>query len=401
MNPWDLAYGTAMVGVLGARPFSPKLKASLEARKRFPPPELSPGPRAWIHGASVGEILASESVLKALRALKADAEAILSVNTPTGLEAAGRRFPDALRFAMPLDFSARISEAFDRVKPRLLVLMELEIWPNLLSEAQRRSVPVLCVNARMTERSFRRYRVFRILMGPSFRRVDLYLAQGDAHAERLVGMGVHPDRIRVLANLKSLASAPASRPDWIPDGASVLVAGSTHPGEEECLLEAFRHLPGWRLVLAPRHPERFEEVAALLQARGVPFERRSAPSGKPWTVLLLDTLGELRSAYAGAALAFVGGSLAPVGGHNVLEPALSGVPVLTGPHLRHVAEDAARLEAAGGLKIALDAGLLTSVARELASDPGRLAAMGEAARKGASADPGALLEALRPFAERL
>ena len=400
MTLWDLAYGAARVPLLATKAFSPKLKASLDTRKRCPPPELPPAPRAWIHGASVGEILASEPVLKALETLKPGVQAVLSCNTPTGLEAAGRRFPALPRFAMPLDFSRPVRACFDRVKPRLLVLMELEIWPQLLSEAARREVPAVCVNARMTERSFRRYRTFRVLLGPAFRRVDLYLAQGSAHAERLVGMGVHPDRIRVMENLKALGSRP-ERPEWIPEGPPVLVAGSTHPGEEEAVLEAWKGLPGWRLVLAPRHPQRFEEAAGLLRARGIPFERRSAPSENPWTVLLLDTLGELGQAYAGASLAFVGGSLAPVGGHNVLEPALCGVGVLVGPQVQHVEEDVLRLQDAGGLARIPDERALAALAAALGGDPGKLKGMGEAARREAARDAAGLTEALRPFAASL
>ncbi len=369
---WDCLYGSALVAaaplVFGAWLCSPRLRASLKARRTHQAPDLPPGRRAWIHGASVGEILSAGPVLEALSALGCDAA--LSCNTPTGLEAAGRQFPGKPVFAMPLDFSRPVERAFDRVKPSLLILLELEVWPQLLAEAERRKVPVLCVNARITARSFRRYRLVRPLFAGSFSRIAGFLPQGEEHAGRLRRLGVLRDRIRVIPNLKGAADIPP-RPDWIPEGDPVLVAGSTHPGEEAAVLDAWQALPGWRLVLAPRHPERFAEVADLLKARRIPFARRSAPVPGAWRVLLLDTMGDLRAAYAAADLAFVGGSLAPVGGHNVLEPAAAGVPVIVGPHTTHVAADVQRLEAAGGLRRIRDVGGLREAGLALSREPRR------------------------------
>ena len=363
MTRWDLLYGSAVVA---AAPFafgtwlcSPRLRASLKARRTHLPPELPAGKRAWIHGASVGEILSAGPVLEALSAL--DCDAVLSCNTPTGIEAARKSFPGMPMFAMPLDFSRPVARAFDRVKPTVLVLLELEVWPQLLAEATRREVPVLCVNARITERSFRRYRRLKPLFAGSFSRIARFLPQGEEHAARLRALGVPAGRIQIIPNLKGAAESPA-RPDWIPDGDPVLVAGSTHPGEEAVVLDAWQALPGWRLVLAPRHPQRFEEVAGLLEARGIPFARHSSPVPGAWRVLLLDTMGDLKAAYAAAALAFVGGSLAPVGGHNVLEPAAAGVPVVVGPHTDHVGGDVRQLEGSGGLRRIRDAAGLRDAA---------------------------------------
>ncbi len=399
MTRWDLLYGGALVAaapaVLGAWLCSPRLRASLRARRTHLPPELPAGRRAWIHGASVGEILSAGPVLEALSGLGWDA--VLSCNTPTGIEAAAKAFPGVPAFAMPLDFSRPVARAFDRVKPAVLILLELEVWPQLLAEAERRKVPVLCANARITERSFGRYHRLKPLFAKSFSRIAGFLPQGEEHAQRLRALGVPADRIRVIPNLKG-AAAPAARPAWIPEGDPVLVAGSTHPGEEAAVLDAWQALPGWRLVLAPRHPQRFGEVAGLLEARRIPFVRRSIPSPGAWRVLLLDTMGELGAAYAAGALAFVGGSLVPVGGHNVLEPALSGVGVLVGPHTGHVEEDVRRLEAGGGLRRLPDAAGLAQALRDLAADPTGRERLGLAARAGARGSvTGDLAAALSPL----
>ncbi len=397
MTLWDLLYGALHLALIPLARKNPRLKASLAVRKGFPPPSLAPGKRAWIHGASVGEILSVSPVLDLLKS--AHWEAALSCNTPTGLEAASRAFPGLPAFAMPLDFSGRIRTAFDDIKPSLLILMELELWPQLLAEAQRRNIPILCVNARITEKSSGNYRRLWLLLGPSFRRVALWLPQGEEHANRLRELGVATDRIRTIPNLKALTSPPP-RPEWIPrkDGSPVLVAGSTHADEEEAVLDAMRGLPDWRLVLAPRHPERFDEVAGILKARNLAFSLRSAGEGGAWRILLLDTLGELGAAYAAADLAFVGGGLAPVGGHNVFEPARCGVGVLVGPHTAHVDADVRSLEAAGGLLRVPNAAGLAGALSTLGRDEGRRRAMGEAARRRASGDGKRLLtEALLPY----
>lgn len=342
---------------------SPRARASMALRRRRPPPELPPARRAWIHGASVGEILSAGPVIEALAA--SGRGCALSCNTASGLEAAERAFPAVPAFAMPLDFSGRVRAALDRVKPSLIVLLELEIWPQLLAECARRDIPAVCVNARITGRSFRRYR----LLAPGFGRVGLWLAQGEEHAARLSALGIPAERVRVIPTLKAV-QAPPPRPDWIPAGGGpLLVAGSTHPGEEGILLEAWALLPGWRLLLAPRHPERFDAVAGLLEARGIPFARRSRGPGEAWSVCLLDTIGELRAAYAAADAAFVGGSLVPVGGHNVLEPAACGVGVIVGPHTLHVEADARKLETLGGLVRVTDARALAEAALAFAAAP--------------------------------
>ena len=379
LTGWDFAYGGLRAALEPVSWFRPRLRASLNVRAQNPPPELQVGRRAWIHGASVGEILSAGPVLEALKTVEPGFGAVLSVNTPTGLEAARRSFPGVPSFAMPLDFSGPVARAFDRLKPSLVVLIELEIWPQLLAEAGRRGIPVLCANARVTERSFGRYRKSGALFGPSFRRVARYLAQEEGTAARLRALGVPADRIELIPSLKSAQTAPP-RPGWIPPGPPVLVGGSTHPGEEEALVAAWRELPGWRLILAPRHPQRFAEVAALLKTLQVPFSRRSEGPAPGWKVCLLDVIGELRAAYAAADLAFVGGTLAPVGGHNVLEPAVCGVGVLVGPYTHHITADAARLETAGGLLKAADAGALKAAVARLAGDEADRKRLGEAAK---------------------
>jgi 3-deoxy-D-manno-octulosonic-acid transferase len=361
-------------------------------------PPTPPGVDAvWLHGASVGEIAALAPLARALRAEHPRCRIVVSSATVGGRTAAATRIPEADdRVLLPLDLPWTVARAFDAVAPRLLVFTETELWPNFLWGAAARGVPAVMVSGRLTYRAFARYRQGRWLFAAVLRAVPWVCAQSLESARRLTALGARAGRVLVAGSLKAATAAPAveGAPSLAGLGAAdvpVIVAASTHAPEEAAVLGAWetirRHVPAVRLVLAPRRPERFEEVARLLETRGAPFVRRSAArhTGDPtWSaatpVLLLDTLGELAGLHAGARATFVGGTLAPVGGHNLLEPAAHGTPVVFGPHVENVRGVAARLVESGGGFAVGDASGLTAVLGELVGDARRAAQAGAAAR---------------------
>jgi 3-deoxy-D-manno-octulosonic-acid transferase len=316
-------------------------------------------PMIWVHAVSVGEVLAISGLLKQLDAEQPGYFVAISTTTRTGQELARLRFGAGRVFYCPLDLSWAVRAYLNAFQPRMLVLTETEFWPNLLNGCFRRGIPVAVVNARVSDRSWPRYRRLRSLWRPILGRLSRVLAQSETDAERLKEIGCRPKRVSVAGNLKfdvrAAEEADATRllREAAP-GCRFLVAGSTLEGEEAALLDAWPRLldadPRLILVLAPRHPERFAAVAALLEKSGVRWTRRSswpADSAKdlqlePGEIVLLDTIGELASIYSLAAVAFVGGSLVAAGGHNPLEPAQFGVPIVMGPNFanfRGITED--------------------------------------------------------------
>ena len=301
----------------------------------------------WIHAVSVGEVLAVSRMVEELKARLPEWRAVVSTTTDTGQKLARERFGESNVFYFPLDLSWAVKAYLRALRPRLLVLAESEFWPNLLHQAHEMGVPVAAVNARVSDRSLPRYLRFRGLLRPVMRNVDVFLAQSEEDARRLVAMGAPAERVRVGGNLKFEVKPPVASA-FVDDFTAavrreqigpVIVAGSTLEGEEAMLLECFRRViqtfPAAVMLLAPRHPERFEAVAGLLKASTMPWQRRSEWNGEELQagcVFFLDTIGELASLYQFADLAFVGGSLVPKGGHNVLEAAQFGLPILVGPH---------------------------------------------------------------------
>lgn len=307
----------------------------------------------WVHAVSVGEVLAVEPLVAELRRRFPGRKVLVSTTTRTGQELARRRFGRDTVFYFPLDFAFACRRLLRAVQPALVVIAETEIWPRFLYEAHRAGARVVFVNGRLSDQSFSGYRRWRFLVRRALAPVDLFLMQSEEDARRLRALGVPADRVQVGGNLKFDLPAPA-RPDFLAaleqlaDGRSVVVAGSTARDEEEKVLAAMEtccQAGGRRplLVLAPRHPERFEEVARLLTERRVDFVRRSELSAAngPVQAVLLDSLGELAGAYAAATVAFVGGSLVPGGGQNPIEPAIWGKPVVFGPSMENF-RDAAR-----------------------------------------------------------
>jgi 3-deoxy-D-manno-octulosonic-acid transferase len=294
---------------------------------------------------------------------------------------------------LPYDLPGAVDRFLDRTAPRLAVIMETELWPNLFRACRRRGIPLVVANARLSARSARGYARVAVLTATTLNCATRIAAQSEADAVRFRALGAPPERVSVMGNLKYDLTPPAGVSDeaWrlrerLGRGRPVLIAASTHAGEDEMVLDAAdrlrRALPDLLLMLVPRHPERFDTVAALCRRRGLSIARRSEGSVRSSQVQIFlgDTLGELLFFYAAADVAFVGGSLVPVGGHNVLEPALLGLPVLFGPHTFNFAEASQRLLDAEAAWRVDDATALVRAAKRLLDDPELRGAMGDRGR---------------------
>lgn len=315
----------------------------LPARLRLPRADED---AIWVHAVSVGEVLAVAGLIDELQRVSPRLRIFVSTTTDTGQVLARKRFGETNVFYLPMDFAFAIRPYLRALRPRMVVIAETEFWPNFLRMAHHGGARVVVVNARISDRSWPRYRRFRGLLQRVLKNVDLFLAQTAEDANRLKGIGAEPDRVRVEGNLKFDIPAPAPpaivarlRQAITTNGdGPVLVCGSTAEGEESLLLKAFENLlvqhPGAVMILAPRHTDRFAAVAALLEQMSIKFWRRSVwnDEGLGGGVLLLDTIGELAALYALADVAFVGGSLVPRGGHNIIEPAQYGVATVVGNH---------------------------------------------------------------------
>jgi 3-deoxy-D-manno-octulosonic-acid transferase len=337
----------------------------------------------WVHAVSVGEVQAAVALIRELERLYPTVPVLVTTVTPTGAQRVRALFGDAVRHRyLPYDLPGSVRRFLDRVQPRVAVILETEIWPTLYRSLGQRRIPLVMASARVSTRSVSRYRRMATLFRETLSHGILIGAQTPADAERFHAIGAAPDRVRVTGNVKFDMEIPAAaieagrgfrarhaatRPVWI--------AGSTHEGEEEAVLDAHallreRH-PGALLILVPRHPQRFDAVRALLRRRSVAFARRSTgeePTAAD-TVFLVDTLGELQMFYAAADVAFVAGSLVPIGGHSLLEPAVLGLPMVTGPH-NHNAQDIADLFAqCGALRIARSPEELAQRVGEWFDDP--------------------------------
>jgi 3-deoxy-D-manno-octulosonic-acid transferase len=365
------------------------------------------GPSFWVHAVSVGEVLTSLPLLGALRKRYPGWDVSLSVSTYTGLEVARKKLPETTVFYAPFDLSFAVSRVYRRRRPSMIVLVELELWPNLLLEARRRGVPVLVANGRITERSSRRYAAAGRLARSLFGLVQSFGAQGDEYRARFLRLGVDPRRVEVLGNLKHDRTPPPlveraedvrQRLGWEPAKTLVLVAGSTHPGEEEILCNLYREVrreePRLRLVLALRHVERIASLRelpdwgageALVRWSGL---REAALAGaaeqasllSPAGALVVDTVGELELFYALADVVFVGGSLIPHGGHNLFEAASLGRPLLFGSHFDNFREEGNLLLAEEAAVCVSDPSELRPALERLLADPGERRRLGERAR---------------------
>jgi len=339
----------------------------------------------WIHAVSLGEVLAVSRLVEEMRRAFPQHRVVVSTTTDTGQELARKRFGAGNVFYFPMDFAFAIRPYLQALRPELVVLAETEFWPNFLRLASASGARIAVVNGRISDRSWPRYRRFQWALRRMLAHVNLFLVQTDEDSKRLQSIGAHAERVQATGNLKfdvvqpspppiveSLRHALASE-----SAGPVLVCGSTVDDEEPPLLKAFENLrvahPRAVMILAPRHPERFDDVAILLQQLGMPARRRSRWAGEPLAggVLLLDSIGELAALYALADVAFVGGSLVPRGGHNIIEPAQHGVAIVTGNHTENFRDIVALFQSRDAVRIVHLAELPLTLMHLLADDAER------------------------------
>ncbi|MGH9385903.1 MAG: 3-deoxy-D-manno-octulosonic acid transferase [Vicinamibacterales bacterium] len=373
----------------------------------------------WIHAVSVGEVLTARPLIADLKRRYPDLRLFLSTTTLSGQQLARRGVADAdAVFYFPFDLPFVVRRTLDLVKPRLFVMMETEIWPNLLRECRRRGVKTAIVNGRLSPRSLSRYGMVRPFMRRVLGDIDRYCVQSEEAARRFIDLGANPGHVVVTGSLKfdslNVPSSPVQarardrvlRYFRVPPSRPVLVAGSTVKGEEASLLRAFRRLRSANtnvlLVLAPRHPERFGEVDDLCRAEGWKVASRSdlAIDVEPRVdVVVLDTIGELATLYQIGTVVFVGGSLVNVGGHNILEPAVFGKPIVFGPHMENFVEIAEAFVTNGaGVQLTNERDLDDTLV-SLVGDPVRRARLGAAARALVEANRGANAKSVAVLAD--
>ena len=354
----------------------------------------------WVHAVSVGEVMAATRLIAELKERLPGWVIAVSTTTETGQNLARERLKDSPVFYMPLDFAFSVRRYLRLLRPELVVLMESEFWPRLMRECPRNGIPVAVVNARVSDRSLPRYLRLRALWRPLLKCISLFLAQSEQNAERLRRIGAPAERVRVSGNLKydvRVASGNAMSElmaSHLPAGAAVVVCGSTLEGEERMLLDAWRSIvekvPNAVMVLAPRHPDRFKAVGALVASefglkRATEFRERPVQI-VAGDVFLLDTIGDLASVYSLGAVAFVGGSLVASGGHNPLEPAQFGVPVVVGPSFENFREIVDAMRASDAIRVVSPQPAGLTPASKLAGGPG--------SRPGTPIDSQSLMEAL-------
>jgi len=325
-----------------------KLHSGLISRLGILPAKLDLAQPIWVHAVSVGEAMAVRGLIEQLRIIYPNKKLVISTVTSTGNKIAKSMIKDGdLLIYLPLDISFIVRRVINRINPAALIIVETEIWPNLISSLYKKNIPVVVVNARISDASFRGYSAIKFIIQNILRKVSLFCSQTESDAQRLISLGVARERIRITGNMKFDQTPQVRVGDYrarlgLRADEKLFVAGSTHPGEEALVLNTYKELllefPGIRLLLAPRHPERAKEVADLVARLGLAAARTSELTSqqslfpeKP--VFILDTVGELVSCYASCDIVFVGGSLIKRGGQNILEPASVGKPVIFGMYM--------------------------------------------------------------------
>ncbi len=363
----------------------------------------SEGPLVWIHAVSVGEVQAARPIIERLQSDYSDLHVLVTTSTPTGVEMLRTGFGEKVTHSyLPFDLPDSVARFLGRIRPGLLVLMETELWPNLIHACAARKIPVVLANGRLSERSFVGYQRVIGVVRFALRQFVFLAVQSDVDAARFGKLGVDAGRIVVTGNTKFDVGVP----DEVREDAQtlrreisdnwILLGASTHEGEEPILLQAFTQLrarePRSLLVLVPRHPGRVDKIAELCRTCGFPSVIRSSEIAcdEHTAVYLVDTIGELLKFYGAADVAFVGGSLVEHGGHNVLEPASMGVPVLTGPYVDNFAEISAQLTAAGALRVVHDADELVAAWSGLLVDGEERAKVGVKGQRFVEANRGAV-----------
>ncbi len=358
---YSLIYAIAIIFLL---PFE-YFKRNKDIRKRwlkekfgFLDPELSKathtplgkegqGGIIWVHAVSVGEVMAALPLIKSLRK-RYPLKILLSTITDTGQKVAKERAPEGTTIVyLPFDLPLILKTALKKVKPEILIVMETELWPNLFKVFKEKGIPVILLNGRISENSFKGYRNLSFFMRNVLSHVDFFGMQGEEYVERIKNLGVHGSRIMNLGNFKFDTRPPSKIPEWTKKmKGPVIIAGSTHEGEEELITSVYNKLkenfPDLNLIIAPRHPERFEGVEDMLRSKNIPFIKRSAFSNQlsesnsiKGSIIILDTVGELAAVYGVSDIAIIGKSFRGYGGQNPLEPAFWGKPILCGPHMEN------------------------------------------------------------------
>ncbi len=386
------------------------------------PPELKFDHPVWIHAVSVGEMMAVRPFIAQIKQSFPDKQLVISTVTATGNSIAVKTArPGDIVLYLPLDLRGAVKKYVERIAPEIFIAAETELWPNLIAYLHAKNIPFVVINGRISDASFRGYRMVSFLLRGLLNKISLYCVQTERDRQKLLRLGLAEDKINVSGNIKFDISAPqaADHPDCrvrlgLAPVHKLLVAGSTHPGEERILLNVCRSLQGdfsdLRLLLAPRHPERSPEIEKIAAQKGFHPVCVSRIAGSPYAVhqspnivFILDTVGELLSCYAGGDIAFVGGSLIRKGGHNILEPAALGKPVIFGPYMsnfRDIAELFLRHEAAVQVQ---DQAALREAIRSLLADPRRAAELGEKGKSLITQNQGATrksLEYVRGFIGR-
>lgn len=396
---------------------SGRYRAGLWGRLGFVPAALRAAaagkPVVWVHAVSVGEVMAATALVRELRAALPGWVVAVSTTTATGQRLARERFADSPVFYLPLDFRFAVRRYLAALRPKMVVLMESELWPRMMMECERDGVALAVVNARVSDRSLPRYLWLRRLWRPLLERVSLYLAQSVENATRLRRIGAPAERLRVTGNLKydirvsgesELTALLRAR---LAADARALVCGSTLEGEERMLLDAWPRVlaaePCAVMVLAPRHPDRFAAVWGLVTGSGFRCVRASefrAAEVEAGNIFLLDTIGDLASVYALGAAAFVGGSLVAKGGHNPLEPARFGVPVAMGPSFENFREIVEAMKAADAIRV-VEPAMLGETLVTMLDMSGEARAMGERGRRVFEAEAGATARTMEALMELL
>jgi 3-deoxy-D-manno-octulosonic-acid transferase len=399
---YSLLYAVALVALLPYEYFRrPKGLRKRWLRERFglvTPPVPGNSPVIWIHAVSVGEVISALPLMREMKRRYPSLPFVISTVTDTGQKVARERISDiAHPVYLPFDLALTLKTLIKRVKPRLFIVMETELWPNTFRILRSEGIPILVLNGRISDRSFKGYKKIRFFIKQVVKWVDMFCMQEEVYKERIKTLGADDNRIRVTGNFKFDTEPSDTMPGWSGSlRGPVIVAGSTHQGEEELIVSVFERLrnkhPELNLIVAPRHPERFQKVEDMLRAQGLPYLKRSEMNpqsadrerqggnnqGLSGIIVILDTIGELSSVYGMADIAVIGGSFASHGGHNPLEPAFRGRPVVCGPHMENFPfiHDFYEERAA----IRTDAEGLYGVLNELLGSPEQRAAMGKKAR---------------------
>lgn len=386
-------------------------KRWLKEKFGFYPSACIPYPASciWVHAVSVGEVMSAIPLISSLRAAYPAHSIILSTITDTGQKVAMEKSPGGTKIIyLPFDIPFILKSVIHKMNPELLIIIETELWPNLLRAFRNSGIPVTMLNGRISKKSFRGYKKISFFMKKVLFSVDSFGVQNEEYAERLRSLGADSRKIHITGNFKFDANHPAQSPPWTSSvGKPVIVAGSTHEGEEELLTTAFtdlkRDFPDINLIIAPRHPERFGRVEDILRARGMEFLKRSelnekkSPDSIHGRIILLDSVGELSSVYGISTIAVIGKSFRGHGGQNPLEPAYWGIPIVCGPHMENfpVIRDFYR----AGAAVEVTEEILPRILRDMLLSPERAGEIGLNARKIYQMNTGAVERAMKIIAE--